>query len=143
MKTRKRVTPAAIAVAAMIAAAPVGAQDLSDATIGYSIPVSGLEVIDNFAETLKETTMRSGQADFVVVSAEGDPLKQTTDVEGLAAQGADAVIITAASDVGWELAIQTVAETGSQATPSRSGPQSGSGRGAPERSERRTGSSNT
>lgn len=89
-----------------------GAQDLSDMQIGYSIPVSGLEVIDNFADVLEATAAQSGGSDFVVVSAEGDPLKQTTDVEGLATQGADAVIITAASDVGWELAIQTAKAQG-------------------------------
>lgn len=80
--------------------------------IGYSTPVSGLEVIDKFADVLEETAARSGGSDFVVVSAGGDPLKQTTDVEGLATQGADAVIITAASDVGWELAIQNAKALG-------------------------------
>lgn len=95
-----------------LGAGPAIAQDLSDMQIGYSIPVSGLEVIDNFADMLEATTERSGQADFIIVSAEGDPLKQTTDVEGLATQGADAVIITAASDVGWELAIQNASAQG-------------------------------
>jgi len=109
MKNLKKPALHTVGIACVAAlAGPVWAQDLSDATIGYSIPVSGLEVIDNFADTLEATTAQSGQADFVVVSAEGDPLKQTTDVEGLAAQGADAVIITAAGDVGWEIAIQTV-----------------------------------
>ena len=113
MKNLKKPALHTVGIACVAAlAGPVWAQDLSDATIGYSIPVSGLEVIDNFADTLEATTAQSGQADFVVVSAEGDPLKQTTDVEGLAAQGADAVIITAAGDVGWEIAIQTVTAQG-------------------------------
>ena len=85
---------------------PVSAEDLADMRIGYSIPLSGLEVIDNFAETLEKTAEQSGGSEFIVVSAEGDPLKQTTDVEALAAQGADAVIITAASDVGWDFAVE-------------------------------------
>ncbi|SLN23273.1 sugar ABC transporter substrate-binding protein [Roseisalinus antarcticus] len=108
---RPSVSAAAIGAALLIGGA-AAAQDLSDSTIGYSIPVSGLEVIDNFAEMLEATTASSGEADFVIVSAEGDPLKQTTDVEALAAQGADAVVITAASDVGWDLAIQNAKAQG-------------------------------
>lgn len=100
------------AVALTVCGVAVNAQDLADKQIGYSIPVSGLEVIDNFADVLEATAAQSGGSDFVVVSAEGDPLKQTTDVEGLATQGADAVIITAASDVGWELAVQTAKSQG-------------------------------
>lgn len=92
--------------------AHASAQDLSGKTIGYSIPVSGLEVIDNFADMLEATTAQSGQAQFNIVNAEGDPLKQINDVEGLAAQGADAIIITASSDVGWELAIQNAKAQG-------------------------------
>ena len=111
-KRRTSALSACIACAWVFASLPAVAEDLSDQTIGYSIPVSGLEVIDNFADTLEATTKGSGQAAFVIVSAEGDPLKQTTDVEGLAAQGADAVIITAASDVGWELAIQNAKAQG-------------------------------
>lgn len=104
---KPNILTASAAVAAVLAITPAGAQDLSGMQIGYSIPVSGLEVIDNFADVLEQTAGQSGGSSFVVVSAEGDPLKQTTDVEGLATQGADAVIITAASGVGWELAIQT------------------------------------
>lgn len=100
------------AIVVSLAGMQVSAQDLSDKTIGYSIPVSGLEVIDNFAVTLRTATENSGEANFTVVNAGGDPLKQTTDVESLAAQGADAIIITAAGDVGWELAIQTVTAQG-------------------------------
>src|SRR6056297_754336 len=114
MLKRKAPVWAVRLAACIIASGPAVAEDLADRTIGYSIPVSGLEVIDNFADTLEATTNGSGQADFVVVSAEGDPLKQTTDVEGLAAQGADAVIITAAGDVGWEIAIQTVTAQGTR-----------------------------
>lgn len=112
LQLRKWAMPAVAVSVTALMGAPGMAQDLSEASIGYSIPVSGLEVIDNFAKTLEATAARSGQARFVVVSAEGDPLKQTTDVEGLAAQGADAVIITAAGDVGWELAIQNVTAQG-------------------------------
>ena len=103
---------AATSIALCAAGMQASAQDLADMRIGYSIPASGLEVIDNFADTLEKTAARSGGSDFVVVSAEGDPLKQTTDVEGLATQGADAVIITAASDVGWDLAIQNAKAQG-------------------------------
>lgn len=111
---RRKISALAMVAACGWVAVPEStlAQDLADRTIGYSIPLSGLEVIDNFAETLEAATSGSGQANFVIVSAEGDPLKQTTDVEGLAAQGADAIIITAGSDVGWELAIQNAVAQG-------------------------------
>lgn len=53
---RTRALPAAMVVSGALMGPQAGAQDLADASIGYSIPASGLEIIDTFADMLERTT---------------------------------------------------------------------------------------
>jgi ribose transport system substrate-binding protein len=75
---------------------------LNGRRVGYSIADSAVDVVDDFAQSLKNEAAQRGNGErVIVISGEGDPLKQVINVESMIAQGVDAVIIQAYSDVGW------------------------------------------
>lgn len=78
------------------------AQDLSSKRVGYSV-ATNIDVITDFVEVSKKQASEPGNGEqILVVNANGDPLKQISDVESFVSQGVDGIIIITDSDVGWE-----------------------------------------
>lgn len=85
---------------------------LSDKKVGVSSPVE-IEILNEFfADMRKEADRPENQVKLDIVNANGDPVKQTTDLEAMLAQGYDGIFVLALSPGGLDDFVKRATDKG-------------------------------